>query len=471
MRLTLFRKLFISLLLISSIMMVGMALLINNSFQTGLQDYLNHRETEEMQVIAEQVSQYYSPENGWRMIKEQPDLWTNLLRKVGEHPGRERANAHRSRPPQERFLINPRVFLLNMQGEAVLDRARKMQERNEREQFIKVPIILDKQNIGWIAIIQKEMITGKLTKSFFKQQLNNFYWIAAWAALFSFVVAALLVRHFLHPLKNLGLSVQALQRGDFNYQIPVKGQDELAELSKTFNKLTNTLKLQKISREQWIADISHELRTPIAVLVSEIEAIEDGIRKPEPKYIKSLHEQVMNLSRLVDDLYQLSLSDAGVLTKNAEQVNLTLLVDNIANQNELRLAEKNIHLQRCYDSSKATLLQADPNALSQLILNLFENCYRYTDPDGKLKLTLSQSLNRVELIIEDSAPGVPDDALPKLFERLFRVDKSRSRANGGSGLGLSICQNIVKAQGGEIYADHSPLGGLKIKITFPAKDI
>jgi two-component system sensor histidine kinase BaeS len=250
----------------------------------------------------------------------------------------------------------------------------------------------------------------------------------------------------------------------------VKGQDELAELSKTFNNLTNTLKLQKRSREQWIADISHELRTLIAVLVSEIEAIEDGIRKPEPKYIKSLHEQVMNLSRLVDDLYQLSLSDAGVLTKNTEQVNLTRLLDNIANQNEVRLSEKNIHLQRCYDSNRATLLQADPNALSQLILNFFENSYRYTEPDGQLKLTLSQGLNTVELMIEDSAPAVPDDALPKLFERLFRVDKSRSRANGGSGLGLSICQNIVKAQGGKIYADHSPLGGLQIKIILPAKD-
>lgn len=471
MRLTLFRKLFISLLLISTIMMVGMALLINNSFQTGLQNYINQREIEKMQVIAEQVSQYYSPENGWQVIQEQPDLWTNLLRQVGEHSPRGRANSHRDRPPEQRLLINPRVFLLNVQGEGVLHRARKIKEQNESGPFIKVPILLDEQNIGWIAIIQKEMITGKLTKSFFKQQLNNFYWIAAWAALFSFVVAALLVRHFLHPLKNLGLSVQALQSGDFNYQIQVKGQDELAELSKTFNNLTKTLKLQKLSREQWIADISHELRTPIAVLVSEIEAIEDGIRKPEPKYIKSLHEQVMNLSRLVDDLYQLSLSDAGVLTKNAEQVNLTRLLDNIANQNEVRLAEKNIHLQCCYDPSQATMLQADPNALSQLILNLFENSYRYTDPDGQLKITLSQSLNTVELIIEDSAPAVPDDALPKLFERLFRVDKSRSRANGGSGLGLSICQNIVKAHGGGIYANHSPLGGLQIKITLPAKDI
>lgn len=123
MRLTLFRKLFISLLLISTIMMAGMALLINNSFQAGLQNYLNQREIEKMQVIAEQVSQYYSHENGWQVIQEQPDLWTDLLRQVGEHSPRGRVNSHR---PEERFLINPRVFLLNIQGEAVLHRARKI---------------------------------------------------------------------------------------------------------------------------------------------------------------------------------------------------------------------------------------------------------------------------------------------------------------------------------------------------------
>ncbi|MGB5445336.1 MAG: ATP-binding protein, partial [Psychromonas sp.] len=367
-------------------------------------------------------------------------------------------------------LINFQVFLLNAQGDPVLYPTARFKERDQKEQFIRVPIMLDGQTIGWIALMQRQMITGKLTESFFKQQLNNFYWIAAWAALFSFVVAALLVRHFLLPLKNLRLGVQALESGNFKHKIPVQGEDELAELSQTFNRLTNTLNQQKISREQWIADISHELRTPIAVLVSEIEAIEDGIRKPEPKYIKSLHDQVMNLSRLVDDLYQLSLSDAGVLITNLEQVDLTQLIESAANQNEVRLAEKNIHLQRRYNLQQKIELQADRKSLSQLISNLLENSYRYTDPDGQLNVSLSKKQSSVELIIEDSAPAVPDDALPKLFERLFRVNKSRSRASGGSGLGLSICENIVKAHGGQIVANHSPLGGLQIKISLPLKD-
>lgn len=453
-------------------MMVGMALLINNSFQSGLQNYLNQREIEKMQIIAENISQYYSLENGWQVIEEQPSLWEALLRQAGQQFPRERGNQRRDPSLQKPMPLNHHVFLLNARGEPVLNQDGWYRERTERgEQFIRVPIMQDEQNIGWIALMQRQLITGKLTESFFKQQLNNFYWIAAWAALFSFVVAALLVRHFLLPLKNLHLGVQALESGNFKHQIPVQGQDELAELSQTFNRLTNTLKQQKISREQWIADISHELRTPIAVLVSEIEAIEDGIRKPEPKYIKSLHEQVMNLSRLVDDLYQLSLSDAGVLITNLEQVDLTQLIENVANQNEVRLAEKHIHLRRLYDVKQNIVLQADKKSLSQLILNLFENSYRYTDPDGQLNITLLKKASSVELIIEDSAPAVPDDALPKLFERLFRVNKSRSRASGGSGLGLSICQNIVKSHGGEIHANHSPLGGLQIKILLPCKDI
>ncbi|WP_372881254.1 ATP-binding protein [Psychromonas sp.] len=467
MRLTIFRKLFISLLLISTIMMAGMALLINNSFQSGLQNYLNQREIERMQVIAEYISQYYSPQSGWLMIEENPSLWETLLRQAGQQFSGERGRHRRN---SSLSSVSSHVFLLNAQGDPVLYPARRFTERDKKEQFIRVPILLDEQTIGWIALKQRQMITGKLTESFFKQQLNNFYWIAAWAALFSFVVAALLVRHFLQPLKNLRLGVQALESGNFKHQIPVQGEDELAELSQTFNRLTNTLKLQKISREQWIADISHELRTPIAVLVSEIEAIEDGIRRPEPKYIKSLHEQVMNLSRLIDDLYQLSLSDAGVLITNLEAVDLTQLIDSSANQNEVRLAEKNIHLQRLYDLKQKIVLQADRKSLSQLISNLFENSYRYTDPDGQLNVSLLKKQNSVELIIEDSAPAVPDDALPRLFERLFRVNKSRSRASGGSGLGLSICQNIVKAHGGDIHASHSPLGGLQIKISLPLKD-
>ena len=279
-----------------------------------------------------------------------------------------------------------------------------------------------------------------------------------------------MVRHFLNPLKNLNLAAKALSNGNFDYQIKVRGKDELAELSLAFNLLTKTLKSQKLSREQWLADISHELRTPIAVLLSEIEAIEDGIRQPEPRYIRSLHEQVITLTRLVDDLYALSMSDSGVLVDTSQTVDLTNILNNISNQNEVRLADKNISINRLYNRNQAVLMLGDAKSLAQLVSNIIENSYRYTDAGGEIQLALSKQEHAIVLTIDDSAPGVPDNALPKLFERLYRVDKSRSRAHGGSGLGLSICQNIVQMHGGQIQAQHSPLGGLQIAISLPLKD-
>jgi len=268
----------------------------------------------------------------------------------------------------------------------------------------------------------------------------------------------------------LHTAAKSLSNGNFDYLIDVHGKDELAELSRAFNLLTSTLKTQNKSREQWLSDISHELRTPIAVLLSEIEAIEDGIRKPEPKYIKSLHNQVMTLTRLVDDLYALSQSDTGILIDTSQTVDITNIINNISNQNEVRLANKNIVIKHLYDDNQSTRLNADAKSLAQLIGNLFENSYRYTDQDGEIHINLQQSHDSIVLTIEDSAPAVPDESLPKLFDRLYRVDKSRSRANGGSGLGLSICQNIVKMHHGHISAQHSALGGLKITVSLPIKD-
>jgi len=472
MRLTIFHKLFISLMLISMLMMVGMALLINNSFQNGFQSYLNQSEVERIESMAENISDYYSPDQGWRQLQQQPELWDRLLRNIGEYPRKPKDHSdltsRKSRPDYNR--LESRLNLLDKDEKSIIGQRKNLRRLHANIQITKIAITNNEQTVGWLSIIQRENIKGHLAERFLRQQLDNFYWIAAWAALLSFIVAALLVRHFLKPLKNLHRAAKSLSNGNFDYQIDVRGKDELAELSLAFNLLTTTLKTQKHSREQWLSDISHELRTPIAVLLSEIEAIEDGIRKPEPKYIRSLHEQVITLTRLVDDLYSLSLSDTGVLIDTSHKVDITNIINNIANQNEVRLADKQITIQRLYEHSQCTLLHADAKSLAQLIGNLFENSYRYTNPAGQIHINLQQTSDKVLLTIEDSAPGVPDGALPKLFDRLYRVDKSRSRANGGSGLGLSICENIVKMHNGEISAQHSELGGLKIAISLPIKD-
>ena len=218
--------------------------------------------------------------------------------------------------------------------------------------------------------------------------------------------------------------------------------------------------------QQWIADISHELRTPLSVLRAEIEALQDGVRQMTPERLNSLHSEVMNLNRLVNDLYELSMSDIGALNYQKQLIDVSETLNKTLESHQDEFDSKNITVAFEPDS-KPRQINADPERLQQLFSNLLINTLRYTDAGGKLEIKLDRDKSRVLIIFEDSAPGVPDDDIPHLFERLYRVESSRNRETGGTGLGLAICKNIVEAHEGNIVAETSTLGGLKITIDLP----
>lgn len=448
------------MLFISTLMVVGMALLINFSFQSGLQTYLDEGEREKLQLVVEQVRPYYSPQTQWGKLSI--EQWRAVLTSTLSRP-EVRDKAKFGKKFNDRIL--KRVGLLDAQQRPIFN-SYKLREENK---VINAPIIVDGETVGWISTKKRSAISGALEKSFYRHQQQHFLWIVLWIALLSSLLAWLLVRHILTPLQRLEKAANAMQEGDYNSQIAVKGDDELSSLSRRFNELSQSLLHQKETREQWLADISHELRTPISVLKSEIEALQDGIRKAEPKYINSLHHQVQNLSQLVDDLYQLSLSDAGMHFHMDEKVDVKALLEQSCSQFQIRCLEKQITLSRDIPEQVDAFITADKKSLLQLFTNIFENSLRYTDAPGQLRVSLhkDQAQGELHICFSDSAPGVPDQALTKLFERLYRVDVSRSRLSGGAGLGLSICQTIVKAHGGEIFAQHSQLGGVAISIQLP----
>lgn len=448
------------MLFISSLMVAGMAWLINSSFQSGLQNYLNRGEEAKFQLIAERVMPYYSKQYGWQKLK--PEVWHLILEGVFAQSTRGLKEPVKTRANYKERLIN-RIELIDVD----LKYAFTNRSFKPRGDSIKVAIKSQQEIIGWVVSKKRGSMSGALERSFYEQQRHNFMWIVLWVTLLSFALAWALVRHFLTPLKRLESAANSLQEGDYSAQIEVIGEDELAALSKRFNELSRSLLHQKESREQWLADISHELRTPISVLKSEIEALQDGIRQAEPKYIDSLHHQVQNLSQLVNDLYQLSLSDAGMQFSLSEMVDVQEIIAISCTQYNLRCQENNIQLHTFFDPENNYKIHGDSKSLTQLFSNLLENSLRYTDAPGQLNVQLKHQDKQLQICIEDSAPGVPNNALPKLFERLFRVDESRSRLSGGSGLGLSICQTIVQAHQGEMIATHSVLGGLAITITFP----
>jgi two-component system sensor histidine kinase BaeS len=230
-----------------------------------------------------------------------------------------------------------------------------------------------------------------------------------------------------------------------------------------------TLEKNEQARRQWVADISHELRTPLAVLRGEIEALQDGVRQPTPAAVASLHAEVLRIGRLVDDLYQLALSDIGALNYRKDRVSLTGVLEDALEAFRPEFERKGIVLQYA-PPPREILLFADPERLHQLFANLLENSLRYTDEEGRLEVALGQERGMAILTLRDSAPGVSAADLERLFDRLYRVEGSRSRASGGAGLGLSICRNIVEAHGGDIAAVSSPLGGVAVTVKLPLNE-
>lgn len=238
-------------------------------------------------------------------------------------------------------------------------------------------------------------------------------------------------------------------------------------LAEAFNSLTTSLNDLDSGHRQWVADTSHELRTPIAVLRAQVEAFQDGVHEITPRNLEVLHSEIMALSKLVDDLHWLAKYDVGQIRSQASALDINQTLQDVLEAFEDRREAKEIALDNQVPSEEKLIIDGDSNRIRQVITNLVENSLRYTNKGGSLRIRHSRSVKTLKLIFEDTEPGVPDELMPKLFDRFFRVESSRSRTMGGSGLGLAICLNNMQMLGGTIEANHSELGGLRIELTLP----
>jgi len=201
------------------------------------------------------------------------------------------------------------------------------------------------------------------------------------------------------------------------------------------------------------------------VLRAQLEAIQDGVRQADPDHVAAMLRQVLALNRLIDELYALARADVGALECRQERVDLWALAEEEATGFGSRFAAAGLALD--LQPPPSTLVVADPDRMRQVLRNLLENSLRYTSAGGRVALSAQAVDRRLVLAVDDSAPGVPDDALARLGERFYRVDASRSRAGGGTGLGLALCRRLVEAQGGTLAFAHSPLGGLRVTVSLP----
>ncbi|KGJ86607.1 integral membrane sensor signal transduction histidine kinase [Colwellia psychrerythraea] len=510
-----FTKLILTLLFISLLLLSLIYIAVQWSFDRGMLDYINKKELASLQLLSNNLATFYQQEQRWTSLVESThesrrpphkrpnrlspppfpaksvqfrpsQTWHQLLKfshdgitlptdaeqYLANHgdfirnhdrppyrkkrPLRSRTEEHQPRPAQNQNTLHP----------SLLDAEKKLILGRLTADFSLQAINLNGELIGYLALPPKTQLTDEFDLAFLAQIKANLLYIVLGLFLIIVIIAVPLSRHFVTPIKRLEHAMRALNNGDFNVKTDVVGKDELASLSLHFNDLAKTLEQNESSRNTWLANISHELRTPIAIIKGEIEAIEDGIRPLDLKSLSSLNDEVNHLHKLVNDLSTLSNAEIGAMRYQKDQLNLADIIEHNLLRHHQHANDTSIIINQQITKGDV-IIWADETRVNQLIDNLINNSLKYTQAPGTIYLSLSKEASYAILTICDSAPSVPDNSLPKLFDHLYRVESSRNRKTGGSGLGLALCKKIMSAHQGTITASHAKYGGLEVTCTFP----
>ncbi|MDY7018693.1 MAG: ATP-binding protein [Chloroflexota bacterium] len=292
-------------------------------------------------------------------------------------------------------------------------------------------------------------------------------WGAAVAIAVALLLTFFLSRRISAPIRALTVTARKLGKGDLSQRVQVKDKSEVGELAQTFNSMASDLERAEQLRRNLVADVAHELRTPLSNIRGYLEAVRDGVIKPDADTIRSLDEEAILLSRLVDDLQELSLAEAGELNLVCQAEDIASLIKQTVTAVQAEVATKEISLSLDLPDTLSPV-NIDRHRIVQVLRNLLENAIAHTGKGGTITVTATQQGDWVEISVVDTGEGIPAEDLPNIFERFYRVDKSRARATGGSGLGLTIAKRLVEAHGGTIEAQSELGKGSRFTFTLPA---
>jgi len=482
MRLRLGYKLFFTVLTTSLLSIVLMSGIMRYFIQRDFENFIHKMEVERMSEITEKLSDIYRQGQGWQLLKQDPRVFKQILRPEfpphepqgpKPHPG-VRIPEPRSKVellpegshPHLAHKMPPEVIESRL---ALYDEQHRLVAGNPAPALDQIvwPVLVDGRTVGYVHLKKRKALSTPLERDFVYRQTRTFLLTGTAVLILAALTAYFFSRHLLKPVRQITQGAHALASRKFDTRITVASGDELGILADDFNRMAQTLERHEHLHRQWLSDISHELRTPLAVLKGEIEAIMDGVREMDEKNLQSLHAEVLVLEKLVQDLHELSVADSQGLSTMLEPVDILAVLRKSLSLYATRFSQCGLKLANELVHDTPVMVMSDRNRLSQVFVNLFENTIRYTHSPGTFKVWAEVDLNMVRLNFEDSPPGVPDHALEKLFDRLYRLDPARSRKGSGSGLGLAICKSLVESWGGGIRAMHSSLGGLRIEIVLP----
>jgi two-component system OmpR family sensor kinase/two-component system sensor histidine kinase BaeS len=392
-----------------------------------------------------------------------------------------------------------RLILADAGGLVVLDSEGEMmgQALTAADLARGAQVEVEGQRVGVLLVVAPESGPAAALTDDLLAALNRSVLLAALVAgLLALLLGALLVRQIIAPMRRLQTAARAIAGGDLSQRVPVASQDEVGEVGHAFNHMAAALERDERLRRHMMADIAHELRTPLTVIQGQLEALLDGVFPLIPEQLAPIHDETLLLTRLVADLRDLALAEAGQLSIERKSTDLGDLARRVATAVEPAAVEKGIALSLDV-ASNLPPISADPDRLSQVLHNLLSNALRHTPAGGQVTISLGAvteedwKIGRLEgwkgewihpypnlpifqpssppllVSVSNTGPGIPPEDLPYIFDRFYRADKSRSRAGGGSGLGLTIASYIVEAHGGRIWAESREGEGTRFCFTLP----
>lgn len=492
MQLRLFHKLFFLVALTALVASLAMASVMSLNLSRGFADYLDARDAEMLDGFVATMSTNLANEGNLSALREGSLTLRDILqdmartgqlrglrprppgegpqtrlpdsRRPGGPPPGRRSQADRPPPPPGPFAT--RLMLFDVNGVQVTGPPPPPKRRHSGE-MVERAIMVDGTLAGTARLLPRGPSPNNVDARFLRSQYIGSAILTVLLLILAGIAALWFARSGTKRLSDMQIATDAIASGDLDARVTTKGDDEIAAMGENINIMAASLAKLDSARRRWLAEIGHELRTPLTVLVGELDALQDGVRPINMAAMQSLSDEAKLLSRLVEDLHFLAISDLSGPPCQFEQTDAVALIENVAARFDPQMQEAGLQLEIDLGQFTSLSVYWDNTRIEQLLGTLLTNSLRYTNSPGTVRISLDQKDEIVRIIIEDSAPGVPPEHLPHLFEPLYRLDEARNRATGGSGLGLAVSKTIVRAHSGSISAASSPKGGLLIEVQLP----
>lgn len=421
-----------------------------------------------MQSTNREVREYYIDQSKDNISSafidyyEEQGSWIGIENKIERVIGKEFDN-------QGLKNETPMFFLLDERGEIIYPVSGHMMRMSmsDRDMQAAMSLVSNGQNIGTMVFMSRNFNWQERQPTFLVRINRLILIITSAAILLSLVMGALFSRNLSKPIRELTAATKAAAAGDLSQQVTVRSKDELGELAESFNAMNAELNRLITARRQMTADIAHELRTPISIILGNADGVRDGVLPLTRETFDVIVEEAERLESLVEDLHTLSRAEAGELPMTFSTVSVSELIDSMHLLQYQAALQKDIQIVVDISQDLPVIL-ADPDRIVQVLRNILNNAVRYTPQNGRISLSASQSnAKMVQIRISDSGPGVSLDELGRIFDRFYRADTSRQRDTEGSGLGLAIAKSIVERHGGRIWAENNPNQGLSVVMELP----